>query len=162
MTIYCVGRDWLRPLRASNNFCSFVGFDFKMHWEDNRLASLISNIIFQNTKQWLYSDYCVSVLIIHFFSLFLDLEFLYRNLMWVQVLCLRLVEGRALDLQLRDERLFAWLRMASLLFLVSLFWVRLFPRENYVKRCAKPKYIMSSINCMKLIIREKIIPLPVN
>ncbi|KAG4398535.1 hypothetical protein GLYMA_08G061432v4 [Glycine max] len=80
----------------------------------------------------------------------------------IQVLCSRLVEGRVLDLQLRDERLFAWLRMASLLFLVSLFWVRLFPRENYVKRCAKPKYIMSSINCMKLIIREKIIPLPVN
>uniref|UniRef100_A0A0R0IRI1 Uncharacterized protein n=1 Tax=Glycine max TaxID=3847 RepID=A0A0R0IRI1_SOYBN len=38
----------------------------------------------------------------------------------IQVLCSRLVEGRVLDLQLRDERLFAWLRMASLLFLVSL------------------------------------------
>lgn len=79
----------------------------------------------------------------------------------MQVLCLRLVEGRALDLQLRDERLFARLRMASSFsFLGSA--VLVFHRKNYVKKCAKPKYIMSSISCMKLITREEIIPLSVN
>ncbi|RDX64682.1 hypothetical protein CR513_56740, partial [Mucuna pruriens] len=65
----------------------------------------------------------------------------------VQVFCVRLVEGRVLDLKIRDERLLVWLGMASyFLFsdLVSLFWVSVFPRKICVKKCANPKYIMPS------------------
>lgn len=67
--------------------------------------------------------------------------------MWVQVLCLRLVEGRVLDLEISDEGV----RLAEdglLLFSLLFVWVLVF---YLCEECANPKFIMPSNNFMNSI-----------